>query len=133
MSTAPRNCSAKVRRELSVCDFAEGGERATQPWLAEGCLWSRESDVSMNDFSAFLDGRRHKTPSSSVLLLINTSRAPVLPAFSQAQSASFLTSFQRVLKVSGFDCMTAAAHDLILVNPCKSEGDGKCQSVVDKP
>ena len=26
-----------MRRELSVRDFAEGGERATKPWLAEGC------------------------------------------------------------------------------------------------
>ena len=55
---------------------------------------------------------------------------PVLPIFPRAPIASFLfstlSSFQRVLKVSGFDCMTAAAYDLILVNPCKSEGDGKC-------
>ena len=41
--------------------------------LAEGCRWSQESDVSVHDFSAFLDRRSCKKPSSSVLLLINLS------------------------------------------------------------
>ena len=90
-----------------MCDFGEGGEQQPslgwQKHFGRRLPWSQESDVSVHDFSAFLDRRRCKKRSSSVLLLINLSlKACSASFFPRAQTASFLTSFQRVLKVS--DC-----------------------------
>ena len=74
--------------------------------LAEGGFSSRGADVSMKDFSAFLDTGRCRNCAHKILSWkYPTIWRPVLPVFPRAQRASFLlstlTSFQGVLTVSG--------------------------------
>ena len=74
--------------------------------LAEGGCESRGADVSMKDFSAFLDTGRCRNCAHKILSWkYPTIWRPVLPVFPRAQRASFLlstlSSFQGVLTVSG--------------------------------
>ena len=58
---ALRNCSEEVGEKVSIMyDFSEGDTWSQPPILAEACCRSREADVCMNDFNAFLDMRRCK-------------------------------------------------------------------------
>ena len=88
--------------------------------FTEGCCLSREADVTIYDFSAFLDTRRNRNWGHKILSWkYLTIWRPVLPVFLRAQRASFLlstlSSFQGVLKVT-------SCSSLIL-----AEVDGKCQ------
>lgn len=91
----------------------------------EGYCQSQEADMTIKDFSAFLDIRCKKLGPQN-LLKISTWR-PVLPVFLRASSASFLisklNSFQDVLK--GRDCSGSSLHT------CRTRGKqqyliGKC-------
>ena len=58
-----RNCSREVGGwgEVSIIyDFSEGGTCCQAHVLAEPCCYLRGTDVTVNDFSAFLDMRRSK-------------------------------------------------------------------------
>ena len=51
----------KGKVSIYIYDFREGGQgKCSQAHiLAKACCWSREADVAINDFSAFLDMRRY--------------------------------------------------------------------------
>ena len=67
---ALRNCSKEVGVKVSVIyDVSEGGTCTQAHILAEACCQSRGADVTINDFSAFIDMRKCKSWAHKNLLL----------------------------------------------------------------